>query len=332
MNKIVVFQKPNFQGFHKEFTSTQKDLIQWNFNMCISSIKITGQPWLVYLEANCVGDCCVYEEGEHSNIEWAMFIQSLELITEDLSEPKMTLHFNLNITSSFTSESNLSYGYFNEQALGCQVHRGVWVLYDEVDLIESDYIVVRPGQKLVNLADEEFSEKVSYVRPLKPGKAKVTTKVLWDELVKGDEVVEAVQTMTGENNSNEETEFVVTSGTTVETSMAYSFNFSNSVSVEVGLSGSIPLIAEISSSVSSTFSFDTGRSESSKVTTTIEVEVPATVPPMSRLLVNVLRKKFTARVPVEIIVERNNVKSITTGELVCHSGRTIFAEYDTEDL
>ncbi|XP_053549029.1 epidermal differentiation-specific protein-like [Bombina bombina] len=331
MNKIIVFQKPNFQGIYKEFTSTQKDLKQWNFHRCIQSVKVIGQPWLLYNVPNCNGDNCVYEEGDHPKIKWARIIQSLELITDDLTEPKLTLHFR-DHSKDFIGETNLKYGYNNNQAIGCQVQRGAWVLYDTPNLEKSGYYVVLPAYKKIDLVTEQFANMVSYVRPLKPGKAKVTTKVLWDELQKGDEVVKAIKSLTGENHSTEETDFLVISGKSVKATMSYNFKFSNSTSVEVGLSGKIPLIGEVSASVSTNFTFDTGRSESSKVTTNIDVEVPATIPPKSRLIVNVMRKKYTARVPVEVTVQRNNIKSIIMGELVCDSGRTIYAEYDTEDL
>ncbi|KAM4611173.1 epidermal differentiation-specific protein-like [Discoglossus pictus] len=332
MNKIVVFQKPNFQGLNKEFTFTQKDLKQWNFNMCIASITVTGQPWMLYEDTNCVGRSFVYEEGEYANILSAMYIQSIELVTEELSNPKLTLYYN-NMGQDFVRETNLVYGSLNDKSDSCLAHQGVWILYENgPDPSKSKYMVIRPAQKKVNLVAYFFNNIVSYVKPLKGGKSKVTTNVLWDQLTKGDEVVESVTSMTGENFSSESTEFTLTSSKTVEATMTYSFNFSNSTTVEVGLSASIELIGEFSTSVSNTFTFSSGRTESSTVTTEVEIEVPATIPPKSRLNVHVMRKRYTARVPVEVIIERNNSKSMTMGELVCDSGRTIFAEYDTEDL
>ncbi|XP_053547800.1 epidermal differentiation-specific protein-like [Bombina bombina] len=328
MNKIIVFQKPNFQGLHREFTSTQKDLREWNFSLCISSIKITGQPWLLCEEANCVGARYVYEEGDYSVIQSAMYIQSLELITEDLSKPKITLYSGEKRSKDFTSETNLTYGDFNDKADSCLAHQGVWLLYESTDL--KKYIIVRPAQKKVDLNKLFFGKITSYIKPLKPGKAKITTNVLWDQLTKGDEEVEAVKTLSGDNSSSEETEFVVTSSKTVEATMTYSFNFSTSTSLEI--SGTIKLIGEVSTSVSNTFTYDTGRSQSETVATVVEVEIPAKIPPKSRLKVNVLRKKYTARVPIEVIIERNNSKSTIMGELVCDSGRTIYAEYNVEDM
>ncbi|MEE6485800.1 hypothetical protein FKM82_014412 [Ascaphus truei] len=331
MNKIIVFQKTNFQGIQKEFTATQQDLLKWNFNKCICSVKVIGQPWLLYQQPNCVGDYCVYEEGDHPNIDWAMNIQSIDLITDDLSEPQMTLYYGKD-SKDFTRESNLTYGQWNDKSDYCQVQKGAWVLYADVDLVKSDYTVVRPAQKKLDLSRDGFNQVVSYARPLRPGTAKVTTNVLWDEMIKGDAVVDQVKSLSGTNASNEETEFVVTSSKSVETSMTYSFNYSQSTTVEVGVSGNIPLIGEVSSSISSSFNFEMGNSKSTTVTAEVEVEVPAVIPPKSRLLVHVMQKKYDVRVPVQIIVERNNAKKILMGELSCKSGRTIYAEYQTEPI
>ncbi|XP_060750381.1 epidermal differentiation-specific protein-like [Tachysurus vachellii] len=99
MNKIIVYEHPDFKGLSKEFTSDVPDLTKLNFNYCISSLKVIGNPWMV---------------------------------TEDLDNPQITLYEEENYQGRslvLDCETNLCYGDFNDKTSSHKVQRGAWVLY-----------------------------------------------------------------------------------------------------------------------------------------------------------------------------------------------------------
>ena len=92
MSKIIVYEHVDFQGISREFTSSVSNLIQENFNDCISSLKVIGNPWVLYSDINFSGNPEIYEEGEYARVEHNDSISSLEMVTEDLTDPQITLY------------------------------------------------------------------------------------------------------------------------------------------------------------------------------------------------------------------------------------------------
>uniref|UniRef100_A0AAY5EUI6 Beta/gamma crystallin 'Greek key' domain-containing protein n=1 Tax=Electrophorus electricus TaxID=8005 RepID=A0AAY5EUI6_ELEEL len=91
MNKIIVYEHINFEGLSKEFTSNVSNLVEHFFNDTISSLKVIGNPWVAYTDINFSGSQAVYEEGEYNRVNPNDSISSLEMITDDLTNPQITL-------------------------------------------------------------------------------------------------------------------------------------------------------------------------------------------------------------------------------------------------
>ena len=126
MSKIIVYEHVDFQGISREFTSSVSNLIQENFNDCISSLKVIGNPWVLYSDINFSGNPEIYEEGEYARVEHNDSISSLEMVTEDLTDPQITLyaHENYEGRNGLKNETNLWDGFFNEVAVSRKVQRG----------------------------------------------------------------------------------------------------------------------------------------------------------------------------------------------------------------
>ncbi|XP_072552824.1 epidermal differentiation-specific protein-like [Salminus brasiliensis] len=172
MSKIIVYEHADFQGRSREFTSSVCNLIEENFNNCISSLKVIGEPWVAFKDVNFEGSQYAYEEGEYARVEGDDTYSSLEKVTEDLTNPQITLYEHFDYWGKhivLTTEANLSYGIFNDMLSSHKVQRGAWVLYEHGN---------RRGAQMVARVSRDvprygwFNDLLSHARPLKPGKSK----------------------------------------------------------------------------------------------------------------------------------------------------------------
>uniref|UniRef100_A0A8D2LK21 Beta/gamma crystallin 'Greek key' domain-containing protein n=1 Tax=Varanus komodoensis TaxID=61221 RepID=A0A8D2LK21_VARKO len=169
MNKIIVYDKPNFEGLSKEFVSDIPDLHELDFGDCISSLKVIGQPWVAYKAPRFEGDGFAFEEGDYGKINNNNNISSLRLVHHDLSDPKITLYEHPNFEGQHKvvkEETNLTYGYFNDRVSSHVVQRGVWLLYKHPNRGGWHHIAW-PGECIQDYKTEiDFDDSVSHLRPL----------------------------------------------------------------------------------------------------------------------------------------------------------------------
>ncbi|XP_065493512.1 epidermal differentiation-specific protein-like [Caloenas nicobarica] len=173
MGKIIIYEHANFQGYSKEFTSDIANLKDVDWNDCISSVKVIGRPWVAYEHHSYTGKLLVFEEGEHSFVGEEMNdkITSLQLITENLHNPQITLyeHSNYQGKSRVIREAtNLSRGYDNDITSSHKVQRGAWLLCEHSDGSGFCYIA-REHEHLPHYSAIGFNDKLSFLRPLLPG-------------------------------------------------------------------------------------------------------------------------------------------------------------------
>ncbi|NXY82899.1 EDSP protein, partial [Alcedo cyanopectus] len=174
MGKIIVYEHVHFQGYSKEFTSDVANLKDVDWNDCISSVKVIGRPWVAYEHFNYTGQLLVFEEGEHSVVDKDMNdkITSLKLITENLHDPQITLYEHVDYQGKsrvIREATNLSRGHDNDIISSHQVQRGVWLLCEHSDGGGFRYIA-RENEHLPNYKAIHFNDKLSFLRPLLPGK------------------------------------------------------------------------------------------------------------------------------------------------------------------
>ncbi|NXB52487.1 EDSP protein, partial [Leucopsar rothschildi] len=173
MGKIIIYEHANFRGVSREITSDISNLGHLDFNDIISSVKVIGQPWVAYEHANYAGRFLVLEEGEHDYVGSKMNdrISSLQLITEDLHDPQITLyeHANYQGKSRVIKEAtNLAAGFDNDIMSSHKVQRGAWLLCEHSDGSGIQYIA-REKDNLPNYSAINFNDKLSFLRPLRPG-------------------------------------------------------------------------------------------------------------------------------------------------------------------
>uniref|UniRef100_A0AAY5EWS8 Beta/gamma crystallin 'Greek key' domain-containing protein n=1 Tax=Electrophorus electricus TaxID=8005 RepID=A0AAY5EWS8_ELEEL len=322
MNKIIVYDKTDFQGLSKELTSNVPDLRDCNFNDCICSLKVIGQPWVVYPDANYAGYPNVFEEGEYAKVDMGKKISSMEMVTEDLADPQITLYEGPDYQGRslvLTCETNLCHGSFNDTASSHKVQRGAWVLYQHRD---------RGGYMMVARATHDvpqyswFDNRVSHLRPLKAGRSIINSELLWDK--KAVQVKSSIiDSICGVNHGKHEQTLSTELTREYTGTVTESFSFSNSTGISWGTKFELNLgmmRAEQGISLNNVFTVEKGSSNTKTENTSVRVTLPAKIPPHTKLTVNVVRKEVDMKVPVKLTVSTGSRTMVEFGEYRCQSG------------
>ncbi|KAK1150517.1 epidermal differentiation-specific protein-like [Acipenser oxyrinchus oxyrinchus] len=336
MNKIIVYEHPDFRGLSMEFTDDIQNLVQKNFDNCISSVKVIGQPWVLYEHLYYKGLEWVYEEGEYSNVSKHDTVSSLRLITEDLHDPKITLYEHPNYKGKeivLTCEANLCYGSFNDMASSHIVQKGAWLLYEHSDR-GGRYITARDGERVPDYGVLSFHDRVSHLRPLKPGKGTVTAEVFWE---KKEEKVKSfiIDSICGLNPTDHEQTFSTSLSKEYAATITENFSFNNSTTISAGATFSVDVFKvknEFTLSVSNTFTVEKGKSESHTETKKVNITLPATIRPHTKLSVSVIRKEVDVKLPVKLTLTQGKHSVIEYGEYRCQSGLSLQTEYKEEKI
>ncbi|NXB32571.1 EDSP protein, partial [Eulacestoma nigropectus] len=174
MGKITIYEHANFQGLSKEFTSDTPNLTAVGWNDIVSSVKVMGQPWVAYEHVEYKGQFLVFEEGEYDSVGKDMNdkISSLQLITEDLHNPQITLyqHVEYKGRSRVVREAtDLAGGEDNDIVSSHKVQRGAWLLCENSDGSGPRHLA-REQEDVPNYTEIDFNDKLSFLRPLRPGR------------------------------------------------------------------------------------------------------------------------------------------------------------------
>ncbi|XP_027021070.2 epidermal differentiation-specific protein-like [Tachysurus fulvidraco] len=334
MNKIIVYELCDFDGLSREFTSDVPDLNKLNFDDCISSLKVIGNPWVAYTGANYTGEPTVYEEGEYANVYYNDDISSLQMVTEALNNPQITLYEEENYKGRsliLDCETNLRYGDFNDKASSHKVQRGAWVLYQHKQ--RGGYIrVARAGHDVPKY--DWFDNRLSHIRPLKAGKTTIEAEMEWD---KKEETLKTViiDSITGVNYGSERQTFTTDLTRVYSGSVTESFNFSNSTQISFGAKFEFTMSSfkgERTLNVSNTFTVEKGSSNTRSTSETIRVSMPASIPPRTKLTVNVVRKEMTVVIPVKLTITNGFHTKVEYGEYRCERGNSITTEFKEEKI
>ncbi|NWV64918.1 EDSP protein, partial [Malurus elegans] len=174
MGKIIIYEHVNFQGLSKELTTDTPNLTTIGWNDIVSSVKVIGQPWVAYEHVYYKGQFLVFEEGEYASVGKEMNdkISSLHLITDDLHNPQITLYQHVEYKGRsriVTEATDLAGGEDNDIVSSHKVQRGAWLLCENSDGSGPRHLA-REHEDVPNYREIDFNDKLSFLRPLRPGR------------------------------------------------------------------------------------------------------------------------------------------------------------------
>ncbi|KAM9331086.1 epidermal differentiation-specific protein-like [Gastrophryne carolinensis] len=175
MNTLELFEFPNFKGVSECITLNNPNLSSIGFLKKAQSLKVKGDPWIVFSEVNYgyKGDFRCYLEGSYNTIPaWDQRISSVKLVKGGLYHHKITLFEHIHyggqpLTLEKEAKSLKSYGFDNKVS-SHKVASGAWILYSG-EFFEGNRMVAVIGDEVDNYVPMGWNDKVNSLRPVLPG-------------------------------------------------------------------------------------------------------------------------------------------------------------------
>lgn len=174
MNTLELFEFPDFKGDSVSLDGDMSDLSSVGFLKKAQSLKVQGDPWVVFSDVNYDyrGTFTCFSEGAHRSIpSWANKICSARIVRGGLYQPKITLYEDIEyegraVHLEKAATSLKPYGFDNMASSQKEV-RGAWILYSE-EYYKGDQMVTVAGEELPNYHARGWGDRVSSLKPLTP--------------------------------------------------------------------------------------------------------------------------------------------------------------------
>ncbi|CAH2297443.1 Hypothetical predicted protein [Pelobates cultripes] len=168
MSKIELYDDLELTGDSVSIEADNPDLTSTGFLKRTQSLKVHGEPWVVFSNTNYQGDFKVFKEGSYHKLpNFSNVISSLRVVTSGLQQPKIIVHERPNQSGVQRIISNVASSLDSFGISGVcshKVEKGVWILYDG-EQYQGSSIVSITGDKV---DDETIPGLSGKVRSLKP--------------------------------------------------------------------------------------------------------------------------------------------------------------------
>ncbi|KAE8594807.1 hypothetical protein XENTR_v10019808 [Xenopus tropicalis] len=168
-NILELFSEPNLKGDSQRLTADSGDLSSVGFLKRAQSLRVTGDPWIVFTGTQYHGEFTHYREGSCNTPGFANQISSVRVVPGGLLTPKITLYEDINyegraVTLEKATETLKSHG-FDNMTSSHKAERGVWILYDGEHYTGSGMVTVA-GDWVPDYVPLGWNDKVSSLRPI----------------------------------------------------------------------------------------------------------------------------------------------------------------------
>ncbi|XP_077323515.1 epidermal differentiation-specific protein-like [Lithobates pipiens] len=168
MNTLQLFQFPDFKGASVSIKKDTADLATVGFLNKAESLKITGEPWVVFSGTNYRGDFRVFKEGNYNSIP-GFKINSVRHVQGGLHNPKITLYEHIHyggesIDLERPTDSLRPYKFDNKVSSHKFVS-GAWILY-EGEFYTGKQIITLAGDEIPDYRKIGWNDKVNSLKPV----------------------------------------------------------------------------------------------------------------------------------------------------------------------
>ncbi|KAG8450303.1 hypothetical protein GDO86_002813 [Hymenochirus boettgeri] len=155
--KIILYEKPYFEGWSREFTEhiySFKTLLCDSDEQEVGSVRVLGGIWVGYEMEGFKGRQYLLEEGEYTDwLEWGGFtnsLQSMRYLQADFMESAVTLYQSeLDVKLDLFNQgiSDLEQARFGSVTQSIDVKKGMWVAYQQKHYCGEQYILEKGRYK-----------------------------------------------------------------------------------------------------------------------------------------------------------------------------------------
>ncbi|OCU01525.1 hypothetical protein XELAEV_18007316mg [Xenopus laevis] len=171
MSTIELFEFPDMKGDSHSLTDDTPDLAQFGFLKRAQSIRVIGEPWVVFTDSKYQGQYAVFKEGIYSSIPgFSKSISSTRIVKGGLYEPKITVYEHINYGGRAQvllkdADSLKTYG-METMVSSHKVDKGAWVLY-QGDFFTGKTMVTIAGDSVPDYTKIDWNDKANSVKAIK---------------------------------------------------------------------------------------------------------------------------------------------------------------------
>ncbi|XP_075042035.1 epidermal differentiation-specific protein-like [Mixophyes fleayi] len=169
---LELFEEPDFKGNPISLHGDVPDLSANGFLNEASSMRITGDPWVVYKGKNYGGDYQVYKQGNYSSIpEFNNQIASVRVVKGGLYNPKITvfehIHYGGKTATITHAERSLKPYEMDNMISSHKVESGCWILYEKENY-QGRNMITLAGDEVADYRSIDWNDKVNSLKPAEP--------------------------------------------------------------------------------------------------------------------------------------------------------------------
>ncbi|OCT73372.1 hypothetical protein XELAEV_18036355mg [Xenopus laevis] len=169
-NTLELYALPNLKGDSHSLQADSPDLSTVGFLKRAQSLKVIGDPWIVFTGTKYQGEFFNYKEGTYNSIpSFANKISSVRVVPGGFFTPKITVYEHINYGGKMVplekSADSLKPYLLDNMASSHKTHSGAWILYDG-DHYRGKKMITVAGDQVPNYVPLGWNDKVSSMKPI----------------------------------------------------------------------------------------------------------------------------------------------------------------------
>ncbi|CAH2297396.1 Hypothetical predicted protein [Pelobates cultripes] len=172
MSKLQLFAYTDMKGDSVSLDNDIPNLASVGFLKRAKSLRVHGDPWVVFSDKNYKGEFKIYKEGDYNSIpDFEDMICSVRVVNGGLYDPQITVyeHINYGGRSLILTKNveDLSSYEMSNMVSSHKVQNGVWILYDKKHF-QGSKMVALAGDAVPNYKDIGWNDKVNSLKFFSP--------------------------------------------------------------------------------------------------------------------------------------------------------------------